>query len=388
MSSTYEFWLCDDYGRRLYLFKDIAFCAYSRSTQGFGTCQIGIPYDHYLKENLAFFKPDWRLDIWRSPQTGLPARREGSFLLRKPLIYQRESDNVRILEMFGRSPLELLRRQPYKGTNANLTGKIDDLMKAVVRAQFTTTASAYSTAPTTVNGGVYTYTGEFAVDGDSGDGPSVTDNFYLKNVLDICSDLKRASLTLNAILSTNKKIYFDVVEDESIGLLGGFGYRFRTYPDRRGRDRTTDIIYSVENGNLAAPVYYEDYLEEHTSVFKYNASQAWASQNVQSADQYLSRWNYIEKAETTSRDTAAAALNEAYATLREGAAQKVLNADFLNSPGSAIQPRSLYGVDWDLGDLLPCVFAGKSINAEVAIVYVSVNDQGQEKITGKTQVGE
>lgn len=386
MAATYEFWLCDDAGRRMYLFRNIAFASYARTTQGYGTIQLGLPYDYYLKDNQAFFKPDWRIDVWRSPTTGILARREGSFLLRKPQIYQRETDGMRIIEFYGRSPLDILRRQHYKGA-ADLTDNIDDIMKAIVRAQFTTTPSAYSTAPTTLNGGVYAYTGEFAVDADSGDGPIITDNFYLKNVLEALQDLKKQSVTLNGAATTNKKIYFDVIEDESIGLSGGFGYRFRTYPDRRGRDRTGGTVFSVENGNLAVPTYYEDYLDQITSVFEYNSSQSWASQNVQSADQYLSRWNYIEKAETNSDDSSASALSDAQTTLQEGAAVKMLNADFMNSPGSPILPRALYGIDWDLGDLLPVVFAGKSLNCEVAIINVAVNDQGKETITGKTQVG-
>jgi len=384
MASTFEFWLCNDSGQRIYLFRNIAYCSYSRSTIGYGSFQIGLPYDFYIKENVNFFRPDWRVDVWRSPGTGIPTRREGSFLLRKFQVYTRTTDNMRMVEFFGRSPLDILRRQHYKGT-ADLTDNIDDLMKAVVRAQFVTTPSAYSTAPTT---GAYTYTGEFACDADAGDGPSVTDNFYLKNVLDICTDLHKSSLSLNTLLSTNKRIYFDVVEDDGIGLAGGFGYRFRTFPVRRGGDRTSGIVFSEENGNLSNPSYFEDYLNEWTSVFKYNSSQSWASQNAQNADeQYLSRWNYIEKAETTGDEAAASALNDVYATLRDGAAKVIFNAEFMNSPGSSSLPRSLYGVDWDLGDLLPVNFAGKVLSTEVAICYISVNEKGEEKITGKTQVG-
>lgn len=386
MSAAYEVWLTDDTGRRIYLFRNFNFFSYSRSTQGYGTIQLGIPYDFYIKENVPIFKPDWRLDIWRSPQTGVPARRDASFLLRKFTIYERETDHMRILEIFGRSPIDILRRQHYKGS-ADITDQLDDVMKAVVRAQFVTTPSAYSTAPVTVNNSIYTYTGEFAVDLDSGDGPSITQNFYLKNVLDICTDLKKQSIALNEVSSTNKKIYFDVIEDESIGLPGGFGYRFRTFADRRGKDRTNGLIFSADNGNLGAPTYYEDYLDEITSMFEYNSGQTWASKSAQSNDRYLSRWNYIEKAETTSEDNDVVALGDVYTGLNEGKAQIVFSADFLNSPGSLIQPRSLYGVDWDLGDLLPVKYAGKTINAEVAIVYVSLNDQGQENITGKTQVG-
>lgn len=383
MSSQYEIWLCDDAGRRMHLFPKVDNVSYSRTTQGLGTIQMSVPFDDYIKAIPSLFKPDWRLDVWRSPQVGTPARREGSFLLGRYQVYQRTSDNVRIIEFYARSPLDILRRQCWE-TDADQTNEVDDLMKNVVRGMFVTNPSATSTAPTVLNGSTYTYTGEFAVDEDASDGPSVTSSFYLRNVLDILNDLRKASVTLNLLSSTNKKIYFDVIEDESL-VSGGFGYRFRTYPVLRGRDRTTGIIFSPENGNLIAPVYFEDYQDEITGVYLYKEGVLLAS--AQSDNQYLSRWHFIKQDGTTSQDTAAAALNDAYTDLKQGAVKKVMNATFLSSPGSPEQPRSLYGLDWDLGDLLPVKFAGKAMNVEVAIVYVSVNDRGEEKITGKSQVG-
>jgi hypothetical protein len=262
-------------------------------------------------------------------------------------------------------------------------------MKRIVESRFVTNQTAYSTSPNTLQGGVYTSTGEFVVDAESSDGPSITApaSYYLRNVLDILNDLKAASFALNEEDSTNKKIYFDVIEDEAAGIGNGFGYRFRTYPTLRGSDRTNKIVFSTENGNLERPTYYEDRIDEATSSFVYNNSQTWASQNTQSNDQYLSRWNYIEIGQTTSEADSAAALTQARSSLRDKVAKKVFSADFLNSPGSTTQPRSLYGVDWDMGDLLPAKFAGQIFNAEVAIVYVGVNDEGEESITGKTSVG-
>lgn len=383
MSSEYEIWLCDDAGRRMHQFEKVDNFSYSRTTQGFGTLQMAVPFDDYVNKVPALFRPDWRLDVWRSPLKGVQARREGSFLLGRMQPYQRSSDNVRIMELYARSPLEILRRQCWE-TDADQTNEIDDMMKNIVRTMFTGTASATSTAPYTVNGSTYTYTGEFVVDEDSSDGPSITDRFYLRTILDVLTDLRKKSFTLNGISSTNKKIYFDVVEDDSL-VQNGFGYRFRTFPGLRGHDRTDGIIFSPENGNLIDPVYFEDYQDQITGVYLYNQGVLIAS--VQSDDQYLSRWHFIKQDKTTSQLTTAAALSDAYADLKQGAAKKVMNATFLSSPGGPNQPRSLYGLDWDLGDLLPVKFAGKAMNVEVAIIYVSVNDQGVEKITAKSQVG-
>lgn len=385
MSSTFEVWLCDDAGRRIYLFEKFSSLAYTRTTTGYGTCNILLPYDKFLRDLGALPRPDMRLDVWRSPATGIPARREGSFLIRKPMVYERSTDSIRMLELFGRSPLDILRRQAYK-TNAAITDSVDDIMKAVVRDRFVTNLTAYSTSPNTYNGSTYTSTGEFAVDEDAGDGPSLTGIFYLKNVLDILQELKAASFTLYDEDATNKKIYFDVIEDEGL-VERGFGYRFRTYPTLRGADRTNGIFFSTENGNLERPTYYEDYIDEVTSVFLHNDSQTWLSASQQSDDQYLSRWNYIEDAQTTSEADSATADTKARSLLMDKGMKKVFNADFLNSPGSATNPRSLYGVDWDMGDLLPAKFGNLVLNVEVAIVYVGVNENGEESITGKTSVG-
>lgn len=385
MSSSYEFWYCSDNGTRLALIEKLDNFSYSRTTQGLGTLQFSVPYDDWVKKVPDLFKVDNRIDVWRSPQSGTPARREGSFLLGRFQVYQRTSDNVRVIEFYARSPLDILRRQCWE-TDADQTNEVDDMMKNVVRGMFVNNPSATSTAPTVVNNGVYTYTGEFAVDEDGSDGPIVTSKFFLRNVLDILNDLRKASFSLNLVSSTNKKIYFDVIEDESlVSGINGFGYRFRTYAGLRGSDRTNSIIFSPENGNLIGPVYFEDYQDEITGVYEYNQGVVLAS--AQSDNQYLSRWHFVKEDKTTSQTTAAAALNDAYTELKQRAVKKVMNATFLSSPGSPEQPRSLYGLDWDLGDLLPVKFAGQSMNVEVAIVYISMNDQGEEKITAKSQVG-
>ena len=370
MSSSYEIWITDDAGRRISLMKNYSSIYYSRTNAGYGTCQLIVPFNKYIKDIGALPRPDMRIDVWRSPESGIPIRREGSFLIRKFTIYQRKTDNVRVIEILGRSPLDILRRQTNHALVGNLYGYIDELMKSIVRSTLVDIPSsyAYSTTPVTVQDGFYTSTGEFGVDDFDFSGPLVVFNAGMKNALDILKDLKSTSFTLNEQDSANRKIYFDVIEDESLGLPGGFGYRFRTYADLRGKDRTNGISFSTENGNIQVPVYYEDYLDEITSIFHYNSAEAWSPQGAQSPDRYLSRWNCIDERITTTETDVDADLVKIQGELRDSGAQKVFSCDFLNSPGSDTQPRSLYGADWDMGDLLPVKFAGKVMNAEVVIV--------------------
>lgn len=365
--NPYEFWLTDDAGRRILLLENIAYASFSRTTVGYGTAQIGIPFDALPWDPISTIQPDWRLDIWRNPSPKIPKRREGSFFIRKKHIYDRKTDSLRIVELFGRSPLDILRRWSVVSTIAayyKKTDYIDDMMKDVVRESFITVPHVVPA-------------GEFSVDGDLGLGPLVTQSFPGKTVLDVLKELKAQSLTKNALSSANRKIYFDVVEGP--GLPNGFGYIFRTYADRRGSDRSNGVTFSVENGNFIAPDYVEDHLDAITEAQV-------GSTVIDSADRYLSRWNQI-LAYQAGASEGGADTSTANQVLYDQGKRVALTCTFLNSPGSDRQPQSLYGVDWDLGDLLPVQYAGKSFAAEVAIAYLAVDETGKETITGSNIVG-
>ena len=139
MAASYEFWLTDDYGKRILLMKDMAYFSYSRATKGYGTLLVGMPYRTFKEQISPVFAPDRRVDVWRSPETGYEMRREGTYLLRMPKIYKRETDNVEIIAFYGRDLKDLLRRrfviQPAGYSQTYKTGYIDDLMKEIVREQ-------------------------------------------------------------------------------------------------------------------------------------------------------------------------------------------------------------------------------------------------------------
>lgn len=377
MSSTYEFWLTDDSGRRFAQLDNYSFASYTRTVAGFGTIQFGMPYRYYKSLVPDFFKPDWRIDVWRSPEENYPMRREGSFFLRKPVVYER-IDGMNTIELYGRSPIDILRRGDMCYTTVSLyekTGLADDLMVTVV-------SEALS------NGNLVVPSGEFRVDASSSLGPSVSFSAQGENVLDLLNDIRKDTIALNrASPSSYRKIYFDVVEDITLPN-GGFGYVFKTYASLRGNDRTgSGLIFSSSNGNIRKPTYYEDYLDEITIVGAiYSAGPADCRFNVNLADVGLSRWNQISKTVFVGN-----ALNLNRQLLDEQAknrAQRVFSADFLNTPGGPNQPRSLYGVDWDLGDLVRAEFADKAFDCEIKIVYVAVDENGKENVIGSSEISQ
>lgn len=371
--AEYEFFLTDDSGKKIKLLKDISFATLSRAISGYGTIHVGLPFKSFDVDPA--FLPDRRIDVWRSAKNGATPRREGSYFLRKYNVYTRETDHMDIIEFYGRSPIDILRRQSVTSTtlaNYSKVDEIDDMMKAIVTDNFITT-------PQTVP------LGEFTVSGSEHLGPSISHSFFGQTVLDILKDLHDMSLTLNKLLSTNRRIFFDVVEGPPLSN-GGFSYIFQTFADLRGRDRTKSTIFSVENGNIKDPSYYEDHLDSSTIATVLNLSSSSSNGSSISSDRYLSRWNDIVITQQTSEGTVAINNAQANQILQSHGADKSLNVTFIDSPGSNRQPRSLYGIDWDLGDLLRVNYAGKYFNTEVAIVYLSIDDQGKENIIGMSKV--
>lgn len=419
MSSSYEFWLTDDTGRRIILITNISFFSYARTTRGLGSFEIGVPYQDWIKKVHPFFEPDRRVEIWRSPAKDIPMRQEGIYFLRKPRVYTRE-DGVQMLVMYGRDPKDLLNRRwiiQAAGTSyTRKTDYIDDMMKDIVREQM-----LYNSARDpdgVLSPSRYMPQGEFLVQADLSLGPSVDYNFADRNVLDVLNELKDASFQLAEGVAANQRIYFDVVpadvgdiadeileEDSSnpildesgaallaetsVSALAFVGFRFETYAGLYGIDRTADLVFSVENENLERPDYTIDHLDERNSVivkgFGRGDSRPW--EIVDSDGVTSSRWNRYETFKDGSQEPDQDRLAElGYEELWSGRPQEKINATFLNVPGSPTSPRSLYGVDWDLGDLLTVSYAGKQFDVEVEIVYVAVNEAGVENIIGRNDV--
>ncbi len=397
MTATYEFWLSDDSGRRIDLLDNIGFASYSRAVSGLGTLQLGVPFRPFSKKFTPWFRPDWRIEAWRSPGYGVPLRNEDVFILRKPSFYTR-ADGMDMLVFYGRNGLDLLRRRSViqlPGTSyVEKTDYIDDMMKEVIRQQMLY-GSALDGNGTVDNNRAWPQ-GEFTVQPDSSSGPSYTKAFAGRNVYDVLKDLREASLQKNLDSSTNKRIYFDVIP---VWLQPGTtpanalqGWEFRTYANLRGGDRTTGIEFSAENENLQNPEYSISYLDEVNSVIVTGngrgASQLVATVNDTERIQ-ASRWNRSEKVKSASNESSTTGLTDAgSAELGKGKPKEELNAVFLNTEGGPDSPRSLYGVDWELGDQVRVNVAGKQFTAEIEIVHVSVDENGKETITARNTTNE
>jgi len=157
----------------------------------------------------------------------------------------------------------------------------------------------------------------------------------------------------------------------------------------RGIDRTTGLVFSVENNNLEAPYYSKSHFDENNSVivkgFGRGDSRLW---DVVDGDTItLSRWNRVETYKDASTEPDQDKLADfAYEPLSKNAPREELSAVFLNTPGSADTPRSLYGLDWDMGDLVPVEYADQRWNVEIDIVYIAKDENGVETISGRSNI--
>lgn len=399
MGATYEVWLLDDAGRRMYLLDKFASIAYTRSSLYLSTIQLQYTFAEWTKMVAnPFFKPDWRIDVWRSPAHGYPLKREEMFVLRKPEVYDRQEDGVRMIMLRGRNGMDLLNRryviQDEETSYTSKTDYIDDMMKAIVREQMLY-GSCLDMDGVSDNDRAFPQ-GEFTVQGDASLGPSITKAFAGRKVLDVLRELYDHSVSLYLADSTNRKIYYSVVPVELDGVNNTLdepsarsGYQFQTFADRRGRDRSDGPIFSVENGNLQAPMYVESHFEEINAAYVRGKGEGTLQSTYELENLNLinaSRWNRCEIIRNASMtDDSDSLTAEANAALGEGRPIVDIDCTFLNTPGSENTPRSLYGVDWDLGDIVTVDYAGKQFEAEIFNVYVSLNAFGQENVTARTE---
>ena len=261
--------------------------------------------------------------------------------------------------------------------------------------------------------------GEFSVQADFALGPSVTINCAEANVMDVLKQLKATSFELAKENTANYKIYFDVmpynveslagyildeatndpIEDEagfafesetSISVGAEIGFQFQTFAGLYGQDRTTGVVFSVENDNFEFPHYSKSHLDEKNAVMVKGFGRGDSRQTEWVLDETRinqSRWNRCEVFRDGSKEPDQDKLADlGRENLWDGEPKEEISGTFLNVPGGPDSPRSLYGVDWDLGDLLPVEYADQRFDVEVSIVYVAMDEAGRETVTGRNEV--
>jgi len=385
--TTYNIWLTDAYGDKLSLMNDLSYMNYSLGTKSMGYIQLGIQTDAFAKKGITpYFLPDRRLEVWRSPAPGFTSKLERVFFLRKVVNYERQ-DGVGMISFYGRDAKDLLNRRfiIQKSTKDNTyevkTGPIDDIMKEIVSQQMLW-GSALDETGTSDDTRAYPQN-LFTVQGNLSDGPSIYYIVLDKKVLDAMTELHELSVQMNIDSSSNHVIYYDIIEKEYNGRIA---FEFQTFKDYRGVDRTGGLRFSSENGNLSGFSVSREYYEEANVCFCRGAT-GFVEANIPSRRD-ASPWSRSEIVVKSNSSTANGTTSDAKKALRRAKPRNLVDATFLSTPGGPDSPQSLYGIDWALGDLLPITYRGSYYEAEVTTLYVTINENGEESVTGKSLIGE
>lgn len=396
MNAKYELWLTDDRGQRMGLLEDWSYISYTRAVAQFGSLEFAIPFRPFAERFSPWFAPDWRVEVWRRPSPELALRREDVYLLRKPNVYTRTEDNVQMLRFYGRNGWDLLNRrfvvQRAGSQWAKKTDFADDMMKDIVREQMLY-GSVVDEDGVSDNTRAWPQN-EFTVQSDASQGPSVSHSFEGKNVLTILKEIKDMTFQKNFVSASDERIFFDVIPvaltASATNSASPLGWSFITKTGLFGADRTSGTVFSQENENIKSPTYSIDHLNEVNAIFV-NGNGRGDTQIIQevvdSTRAGASRWNRCEDILSATNETETIGLTDrGQAELEKGKPVEEIPLIFLDTPGTNRTPRSLYGVDWDLGDKLSVNYARMVFTSEVNLVYISVDENGAESISGRNEV--
>lgn len=194
-------------------------------------------------EGIASLVTNSRLRVlWRDPVIGMPwtSLFVGLYRQREDMLDERDSVN---LGAYGLNWLLSTRINAYpanlSGRTAFINQKAEDIMRTLV--QYNITASA-TTANGRIRAGTNWPASVMSLAGGGGRGNTIPSWFNAhSNVLE---DLQK----LASIGGGDFDVY--VASDST--------YRFIFYPGQLGTDKTADVVFSLENGNMAAPVKIYD----------------------------------------------------------------------------------------------------------------------------------
>ena len=170
---------------------------------------------------------------------------------------------------------------------------------------------------------------------------------------------------------------WDVVE------TGPGAYQFRVYYDMGGNDLTEDntdgntpVTFSFENQNIETINYMEDRSAEVTVCYGVgkliNGTRKITERKSLYGADIDSVWNRIEAtADATTQDTEAAQMIAADGFIADNMLK--LEVSFVAKQ----TPTCLYGVDWDLGDLVGFYFMGTYYKMRITQVTVEVSADGE-----------
>jgi hypothetical protein len=162
---------------------------------------------------------------------------------------------------------------------------------------------------------------------------------------------------------------FDLVK------TGAQAWEFRWYAGQRGTDRTTTLLFALERGNMAEPVYTYDRVDERTVALVGGQGEENQRSVVVRTGVDYSASNDIEMFVDARNNSTTAGLNASGDTkLKETQAKQTFKFKVLQTPAC------YYGVHYQLGDLVKAQYGLVNVTQKIVGVSVSLDRDGMEKI--------
>lgn len=369
MAVTYTLWYSDASGRRIAPIDDFvdangASFQYTRAVNAISPITIKLPE----KYSYLFTDPnrwlDSRFEVMRRIDNNPEyLDTETAWIVRnvKPSV---NLNGIKTLTITGYCANELLtrRRIAYAAgsSQSQKTAKIDDMMKAIMRENFGSSASAARS--------ISTY---LSIQADTSLGTTTSRAFSYDVVYDVLLKLAQESATTSAL------IFFDVVQV-------GTTFQFRTYKGQRGINRTLNDKNSFTLSLGAGLTDYEidhDFTNEINFVYAGGAGQESVRIVASGADTTRVNMTPLNRRESfvnySNSNVTSVLQGAALSKVREGNPRKVYTANFESMPGA------VYGVHWGWGDKLPVDFGdGDVVNSRIDAITVTFQG-GKESIRGQ-----
>lgn len=352
--TDYRIDVYDPSGNRQAVLTDFDYLAYSKQVNNAGIIEVGIDGSHIILSSLA---DKWQFEVWRKPDGGAWGR-EISGIYRWFQWEYTDNPDVKIicdgiLSMLGWRIVSwkagTTDRSQFTSTAA------ETIAKTLVKYNATSDASV-------ANGRIR----EGAISGvsiqtDNGGGNSTDWYCAYANLLETLKDLSKIGGG-----------DFDLVKTSTTT------YEFRWYSGQLGSDKTDSIIFALERGNMANPVYLNNRQREKTVAVV--GGQGEGSDRlvvVRTGPNYSSNNDVEEFVAATDVDTQSGLEARGDQKLDELKAIQSFGFDVLQTEGCR------YGIDYVLGDLVTAIdpYTGSSVTVKVAKIAVGLNQDGKEKIS-------
>lgn len=373
--ATYEFWLTDDYGKRITnqrgetVIDNVLWGTFTRVVNEIGSIRLALPPSF----DTSIIRIDNMLQVWRAPQGGRLGLWRAYFIRKWRWETTGSAEHLLVT---GRDANDLLRRRivaAYAGElQSSKDDYADDMMKEVV-----TESLADGVAPTP-DAGTRVWA-DLSIAPDLGDGPAITKAFAFDPLLTKSGGGALAQIA-DAAREAGTEVFFDVVP--KMISPTAITFEFRTYTGQPGQDVSGSVVFDQDRGNLKDPYLEYDATDEANYVYACGGAQETDRVIVQvyRAGRYnLSQWNRCEasiQAQSQGTDTL---------MIREAGRSRLADGRPVWRVGGKPLDTQItrFGIDWNWGYKVRQRYRKTEFDAIVRSVVIDISSTGEETIQAR-----